>query len=78
MKIRVRSVLGEYLSDRGIKKVWLADKIGADSSQLNRWCKNDGKGEALSTPSVGYVLRIKKVLGCQLEDIYEEIPDESD
>lgn len=78
MKIRVRSNFGEYLKSRGIKKVWLAEQIGADNSQLNRWCKNDNKGEAFSTPSVGYVLRIKKVLGCQLEDIYEEIPDESD
>lgn len=63
---------------RGIKKIWLAEQIGADSSQLNRWCKNDSNGEAFSTPSVGYVLRIKKTLGCRLEDIYEEIPDESE
>jgi DNA-binding Xre family transcriptional regulator len=78
LKIRVRSNLGDYLRSRGIKKVWLATQIGADNSQLNRWCKNDVKGEAFSTPSVAYLLRIKKTLNCRLEDIYEEIPDESE
>jgi DNA-binding Xre family transcriptional regulator len=72
MKIKVRSKLGEYLDQRGIMKKWLADQVGADEAQVNRWCKNKD-GVAVSTPSVGYLLRIKRTLGCKLEEIYEEI-----
>lgn len=71
MKIKVRSKMGEYLNERGIKKNWLCEQIHCEKSQMTKWCKNDN-GEAVSTPSVGYLLRIKKVLNCKIEDLYEE------
>ncbi|MGD6876794.1 helix-turn-helix domain-containing protein [Bacillus infantis] len=76
-RIKVRSKLGDYLKARGLPKNWLAEQLVCDKSQVNRWCNNKN-GEAIGTPSVAYLLMILKILGCRLEDIYEEIPDESE
>jgi DNA-binding Xre family transcriptional regulator len=73
MKIRVRSKMDEYLNKRGIKKVWLSEQIKCGTSQISRWCKNGENGEAISTPSVGYLLLLQKVLECEIEDLYEII-----
>ncbi|MFS1518519.1 helix-turn-helix domain-containing protein [Bacillus sp. SCS-151] len=75
MKIKVRSKFDEFLDKRGIKKAWLCDQVGCDRSQLSRWCQNDNNGVAISTPSVGYILKINKVLNCNLEDLYELIKE---
>lgn len=73
MRIKVRSKLGDYLYERGIKKNWFAKQIGSDNTQVTRWCQNDNNGMAVSTPSVGYLLRMTRVLGCEVTDIYEEV-----
>ncbi len=76
MKIKVTSKLDAYLKQRGIMKKWLADQIGCDVSQISKWCKNDKNGIATSTPFVGYLLRMQKVLCCELNELFEEISDE--
>ena len=78
LKIKVASKLDDYLKSRGIMKKWLAEQIECDVSQISKWCKNDKNGIATSTPSVGYLLRMKKVLDCELNEIFEEIHTESD
>jgi DNA-binding Xre family transcriptional regulator len=72
MKIKVRSKLDSYLKQKGIKKTWLSEQIECEKSQLSKWCKNDKDGFATITPSVGYLLRIQRVLHCKTEDIFEE------
>jgi DNA-binding Xre family transcriptional regulator len=72
MKIKVRSKLDSYLKDKGIKKTWLCEQIQCEKSQLSKWCKNDENGIASITPSVGYLLRLQKVLKCKTEDLFEE------
>jgi DNA-binding Xre family transcriptional regulator len=71
MKIKVRSKLDDYLKERGIKKKWLSEQIQCERSQLTNWCKNNEHG-AISTPSVGYLLRLQKILDCKTEDLFEE------
>lgn len=76
MKIKVKSKLGDYLSERGIQKKWVAEQIGASQSQLTRWCKNKN-GIATSIPSIAYLIRLIKLLDCKIEELYEEVEDES-
>ncbi|WP_217226955.1 helix-turn-helix transcriptional regulator [Desertibacillus haloalkaliphilus] len=73
MKIKVRSKLGELLDERMVNKSELARSINATPKQLYAWCSNKEDGQAKSTPSVGYLLRLKKVLGVDIEDMFEEI-----
>lgn len=72
MKIKVRSKLGEYLQRHGIKKTWVCEQIQCEKSQLTKWSKNDENGYAVLTPSVGYLLRLQKVLKCRTEELFEE------
>lgn len=71
LKIKVKSKIDSYLQIRGTSKAWLARKIGATPAQINNWCKNDEEGNAVSQPSVGYVLRMLKVLNCDIHDLWE-------
>lgn len=73
MKVKVRSKFDEYLKERGISQTFVANKVKATNAMVNKWCKNDEKGVAVSTPSIGYVLRIEKLLDCRIGDLYEEI-----
>ena len=70
MKLNVYSKLGEYLDNRGIKQSWLADQIGASRTQVSNWCKNVD-GIAFSTPSVGFLILIEKVLDKPMNELWE-------
>lgn len=70
MKIKVHSKLGNYLDKRGIKRSWLAEQLGATKTQVTNWCKNVDE-LAFSTPSVGFLLKIEKVLNCSINDLWE-------
>ncbi|MGJ9383254.1 helix-turn-helix transcriptional regulator [Salipaludibacillus sp. CF4.18] len=74
MKAKSKSKINEYLDSRGTSKAWLAERIGASRAQVNNWSKNEN-GVVVSQPSVGYVLKMIRVLGCELDDIYEEVND---
>ncbi|MGJ9381548.1 helix-turn-helix transcriptional regulator [Salipaludibacillus sp. CF4.18] len=74
MKAKSRSKINEYLESRGTTKAWLADRIGASRAQMSNWSKNEN-GVVVSQPSVGYVLKMMRVLDCKLDDIYEEVND---
>jgi hypothetical protein len=75
MKTRVRSKIDDYLQSRGTSKAWLSRQIGATPAQVNNWCKNDKNGYAVSQPSVGYVLRMIKVLDCSIYDLWDQIEE---
>lgn len=66
MKIKVRCLVGEMLKAEGRSQTWLADKIGAHVPLVNDWCT--GK----TNPSIGYILRIQRVTGWRLEDMFKE------
>jgi DNA-binding XRE family transcriptional regulator len=71
MKVKVRSKLHNYLESRGTSKSWLGEQIGASRSQVQNWSKNDNEGVAIIQPSIGYVLKMKDVLDCSVDDLYE-------
>lgn len=77
MKIKVKSKFGEYLDERGISQTYIAKKIKVTNAMVNKWCKNDKNGQAVSTPSTGYMLRLENLLNCTVSDLFEEI-DETD
>lgn len=66
VKIQVRCNIGLLLKTEGRSQTWLAEQIGATAPMVNDWCK--GKTNA----SIGYILRIQKVTGWTLDQMFEE------
>ena len=75
MKVKVRSKINDYLNSRGTTKVWLAEQMELKRSQIQNWSANNENGEAKMQPSIGYVLKMAKVLNCKVEDLYEILED---
>lgn len=69
-KPKVRCKIGDLLKEEGRSQTWLADKIEATRQQINSWCNEDGP-----TPSIGYIMRIQKITGWTLEQMFEEIKE---
>ncbi|MDJ1631417.1 XRE family transcriptional regulator [Bacillus velezensis] len=44
LKYKIKTNLEPYLKERGIQKVWLAEKTGVTKQQISRWSKNDESG----------------------------------
>jgi transposase-like protein len=72
VRVKVRSKLGELLDKRMVNKSELSRQIGIIPKQLYAWCQNDEEGLAVSTPSVGYLLRLQSILEVNITDMYEE------
>lgn len=66
VKIKVRCLIGELLKIEGRSQTWLADQIKATPPLVNDWC--NGRGN----PSIGYIMRIQKVTGWTLDQMFEE------
>ncbi|QDP92507.1 helix-turn-helix domain-containing protein [Bacillus velezensis] len=73
LKYKIKTNLEPYLKERGIQKVWLAEKTGVTKQQISRWSKNDESGFCKYTPSLSYALVISKVLDCDIKEIFELI-----
>ena len=76
LKVKVRSNINDYLNSRGTTKTWVAEQMGLKRAQIQNWSKNEDTGEAKMQPSIGYVLKMAKVLNCKVEDLYEIIEEE--
>ena len=76
MKVKVRSNINNYLNQRGTTKTWVAEQMGLKRAQIQNWSKNEATGEAKMQPSIGYVLKMAKVLNCKVEDLYEMIEED--
>jgi len=63
-------MLNEILEERGIKKKWLADRIGVTPTTITIICKGD------SVPTLKVALKIADVLGLTVEDIWGYLRDE--
>lgn len=66
VKVKVRCNIGELLKNEGRSQTWLAERIGTTPPKVNDWCQNK------SNPSIGYIMRIQKVTGWTLEQMFEE------
>ncbi|MHB1253895.1 MAG: helix-turn-helix transcriptional regulator [Candidatus Humimicrobiaceae bacterium] len=56
--------LEKILKERGIKQIWLAEKINKSPAELNRWLK--GK----RIPAYKNMCKISKALNILVEDIF--------
>ena len=63
----IKNRLKEIIDERGLKQTWLAKQIGIDRSTLSSVVANK-KSTNLET-----AMRIAKVLGLRMEDIFELI-----
>jgi DNA-binding XRE family transcriptional regulator len=68
MNIKIRCKIGELLKGEGRTQKWLAEQIDVAPQQMNSWCRESG-----SLPSIGYIMRIQKVTGWTLEQMFEEV-----
>lgn len=66
VKIHIRCKIGDLLKSEGRTQTWLAERIETTPPKVNDWCQNK------SNPSIGYILRIQKVTGWTLEQMFEE------
>lgn len=76
MKAKIRSNLGTVLDSKGLKNKWVAEKIEATESQIANWSKNQKDGQVKSTPHVGYVLKLEKLLDVRVGEMFEIIEEE--
>lgn len=54
-----------YLDEHGISMAWVAKQVGINYDRFYRLCAGTGE------PTLREGLRIKKLLGCQLQQIFE-------
>ncbi len=70
---KIKTNLGEIIESKGLRYNWVAEKIGCTKSQITNWSSNDAHGHAKSTPNVKYVLRLEKLLGVSVSEMFEEV-----
>ncbi|WP_396654032.1 helix-turn-helix domain-containing protein [Mechercharimyces sp. CAU 1602] len=56
----------ELRTQKGIMASWIADKIGVSSAAMSKWEKGT------SYPTYPYLIRLSRVLGVTIEELYEE------
>ncbi len=65
-KFYVRNNFAALLDRDTLRRSYLISSIGATKQQFSRWVLN------LEQPHVGYVLRIAKLTGWTIEEMFEE------
>jgi DNA-binding XRE family transcriptional regulator len=66
LNFSIRCNIGALLKAEGRSQTWLAKQIKVPSRMVSDWCNNR------YSPHIGYILRIIKVTGWKLEDMFEE------
>lgn len=66
LKLSIRCNIGSLLKSEGRTQTWLSKQINVPSRMVSDWCNNR------YVPHVGYILRIIKVTGWKIEDMFEE------
>ena len=61
-----------YLDEHGISMAWVAKQVSINYDRFYRLCAGTGE------PTLREGLRIKKLLGCQLQQIFEVDEGESE
>jgi DNA-binding XRE family transcriptional regulator len=62
-------LIGEYIEKSGFKKGHIADQLGVTRQQLSNWI--GGR----SHPPIMKAFQLAKLLGCKVDDLYEEEKD---
>lgn len=76
LKLRVRNNIGDLLEAEGRSKTWLAKSISVglkkpiSPQMVVDWCSNR------SQPSIAYIMRIQKVTGWTIDQMFEEVNED--
>jgi DNA-binding XRE family transcriptional regulator len=66
LDVKLKCNIGHKLKEEGRSQAWLAKQIDVNPRMVSDWCNNR------YTPHVGYVLKISRVTGWKLEEMFEE------
>jgi hypothetical protein len=75
VKLRARNNIAKLLQKTGSSKAWLAREISyglekpVPSQMVSDWCSNR------TQPSIAYIMRILKITGWSLEEMFEEVEE---
>ncbi|GAG64655.1 unnamed protein product [marine sediment metagenome] len=58
--------LSEILKKRGIKQIWIAEKLGVSETAVSHWVK----GKHIPQPK--YILKLSKLLEVSIEELINE------
>lgn len=64
----MKLIIEELIKDSGMKKRFIADKIGVNENTLNNWCKNR------SVPKLDQAVQLAEILNCKTDDLYTRKP----
>lgn len=62
----MRSKIGELISERGLKRKYIAEQLGVTNEMVSRWVV----GKAY--PRLDKAFKLAKILGVKVDDLYEE------
>jgi putative transcriptional regulator len=75
--MKLKSKLNDVIKHKGYQKQWLAEKVGVSKTQFAHWCTNDNEtGFIKAVPSVLNAIILSKILGCNVEELFELVEDE--
>ena len=60
----------EVLQEKGIKQVWLSEKLNKSFSMVNEYCNNRRQ------PSLELLFEIAKLLNVEVKDLIKEIDEQ--
>lgn len=64
--------IGQAIQDKGLRKGWVAEKVGIAPGTLSLIVKGD------STPSLKVAIRLARLLGMTVEELWGHIADKED
>ena len=68
--MKLYSKVDEAIKRKGYLKSFVAKEIGVSNTTMSLWSKPKG-GEAKTAPNVFVVLKLAKLLDCNVEDLFE-------
>lgn len=64
--------IGKIIDNKGLRRKFIADKLGVTSQQLSNWVNNR------SFPTVDKLFKIADLLDCKVDDLYERMENMKD
>jgi putative transcriptional regulator len=65
MYMKLESKIGELINERGLKRKWIAEKVGVTPKQISNWVTG------YSYPTVEKAFKLANLLGVKVDDLYE-------
>lgn len=63
--LMIKLTIDERIKESGLKKIHVAKQVGVDPDTLRNWEQNK------FIPKLDQAVKLAKVLGCKLEDLFE-------